>query len=104
MQVKNLKWILNRYTNNSALVYREVDTFADNYVKGWQGFLLCHIATDHPAISSLRLSDWLLTLTGVAMGIYGNMCREIEYMYLQFQFIYLPEKKYIYINIHTYIQ
>ena len=38
------------------------------------------------------------------MGIYGNLCREIEYMYLQFQFIYLPEKKYIYINIHTYIQ
>lgn len=65
------------------MVYREADMLADSYVKGWQGFPICNIAIDHPCHFSLRLSDLLLVLTGMAMGNHGNLCMEIEYLSLR---------------------
>ena len=64
------------------MVYREADMLADSYVKGWQGFPICNIAIHHPCHFSLRLSDLLLVLTGMAMGNHGNLCMEIEYLWL----------------------
>ena len=65
------------------MVYREADMLADSYVKGWQGFPICNFAIDHPCHFSLRLSDLLLVLPGMAMGNHGNLCMEIEYLSLR---------------------